>query len=83
MFRHLMRVSSVLEKNEKGSWHSWKLECAEDNKVAASLLAEDDPRAQQGENCYDMVLAGSAKIDYESAPETSGGATEDDFEGPF
>jgi len=73
LWAHLTRLSTVAQKNDKGSWFNYVWAPAE-GELTKSLLTPDDPRYQVGKEYHGMIAAETMRADY-SAPRA---AREDD-----
>jgi len=71
LFAFRLRITTVAEKNAKGTFHNFKIVPANGNPVD-SLIAPDDKIFQTAKAFKDQVASGSAKVDH------TGGATGDD-----
>ena len=81
LFAHRVRLTTVAQKNNSGSFHNFALAPAEGD-VKSSLLAPDDPRFIAAKECGEMVKSGAARASYET--QKGGDGTPDDgTKGPF
>lgn len=79
LFAHMARLTTVLQKNEKGAYHNFSMQPANDT-VKASLLAPDDPRFKQAAELYELLKAGSVRMaDEDDAPAGDVNATTPPF----
>lgn len=62
---HVIRVTSVKEKNQHGEFFNFKLESAVGNNMKASLLSADDPRFIAAAEVRELVQSGRAVAEYE------------------
>lgn len=77
MFAHLIEITTVFDKNEKGSFYKTSIKPAVENDVEKSLLATDDPRFLLGAELEKLVAAGAADADYASQTGEGGEKDED------
>lgn len=80
LFSHLVKITSVKEKNNKGEFYNFVLSPA-GGDVAKSLMSGSDPRYQAGKEVKGMVESGQAKADLSS--QQSGRDSEDSNKAPF
>lgn len=77
IFAHLVELSTVKQKNEKGSYYTIKIEPA-NGSVANSLLNPKDEIMRSAKDLRENVKAGAVKVDYESENSSAGSASDDD-----
>lgn len=78
LFAHRVRLTTVSQKNNAGSFHNFAMAPAEGD-VASSLLDPTDPRFLAAKECGEMIQSGAARASYEtqSGGEGKGGNSED------
>lgn len=62
---HVIRVSSVKQKNQHGEFFNFKLESVVDNNMKASIIGKDDPRYIAAAEVRELVQSGRAVAEYE------------------
>lgn len=62
---HVIRVSTVKQKNSKGEFWNFQLSSAVDNNMIASLMTADDPRYQAARDVRELVNADKVQASYE------------------
>lgn len=72
LFAHSLKLTTAKEKNNKGEFHNFSIAPAKGD-IISSLLRPDDPRFQAGKDCYDMVVGGMARANYDSQDNAGGG----------
>ena len=80
LFAFKLRITTVAEKNTKGTFHNFKIVPAGGSAVD-SLIAPDHPFVLAGKEFKDQVAEGKAKIDH--AGSNTGNGNGDDKEAPF
>lgn len=82
LFAHRYRLTSVSEKNSKGTFYNWDVKFDGENAAAARLLPSDD-LFQFADNVRKLVETGDAKINPEGEKTVSGNQQDDDDDIPF
>ena len=80
LFAHQVRITSYMDKNDKGIFYNYKLTPAINGSVKDSLLPPGSPLLLEAKNLRELVDGGLAKADYGSqqpAAEGTGGAQPD------
>jgi hypothetical protein len=77
LFAFKLRITTVAEKNTKGTFHNFKLAPANGNAVD-SLIAPDHPFFAVAKEFKDQVAEGNAKVNHGGAQAGEGGGEEKD-----
>lgn len=78
MYSHLIEISTIKDKNEKGTFYKTDVKPAVENDVEKSLLKVTDPRFQMAAELEKLVAAGQADADWSKAEQGGGGPSEDE-----
>lgn len=78
LFAHKCHLSTVQEKNAKGTFYNFVIKPADGDDLPSSLLRPDNPAFAQAKALRDMVNSGMARVDH-AAQTTAAGSGE---EGP-
>lgn len=75
IFAHLTRITTVVEKRDKGTSYNIVFSAANDGDLLASLLRRDDPRFIAAKECMVLVQQGKAKAETATNEDADGGKT--------
>lgn len=76
LFAHRVHLTTVRERNNKGTYFNFALTPAVNGSVAESLLPPGDQRLEAAKSLRDMVESGLAKAAYDSQDTTTADADE-------
>ncbi len=83
LFAHKYRITTVSEKNAKGSFYNFNIEF-DGGSAEAARLPVSDPLFQAGKAFFDLLKDGSVKAAYDSQTQASGtGSAIEDEDIPF
>lgn len=77
LFAHRYRITSIQEKNSKGSFYNFNIEF-EGGSAEVARLATNDPLFQMGVAFFDLLKNGNIKAAYESQTSSVANAVEDE-----
>lgn len=82
IYANRVLLTAVRQQNDKGKFFNYKFSPAVNNDLEASLLGLEDPRVQAAIALRDLVIAGTAKVDF-STDQNSVVEEEDDGGGVY
>ena len=78
LWSHRYKLTTVFNQNKKGTW--FKYHAQFDGETAeAALYPDDHPLMKEAKDFRAMVLAGTAKADFDSAMADHEGGSDDDL----